>query len=149
MMQTWGATPCPQVSRCIFLAFPCPLRCVNVPNISVYTGCSFCGLIRRPEHLIGRHWYHPVNWRSFIRCSPGQWVSQCYDIEYDRSCYCALFCIFIDSCETTSNQPARWTHGRSKYPDVRVCVFDVRLKFCVIYWAFTLLRLGATLRGHM
>jgi hypothetical protein len=24
-----------------------------------YIGCSFCRLIRRPEHLIGRHWYLP------------------------------------------------------------------------------------------
>jgi hypothetical protein len=29
--------------------------------------CSLCRLIRRPEHLIGRHWYLPANWRSFIR----------------------------------------------------------------------------------
>jgi hypothetical protein len=27
-------------------------------------GCSFCRLIRRPEHLIARHWYLPANWEG-------------------------------------------------------------------------------------
>jgi hypothetical protein len=57
--------------------------------------CSFWRLIRRPEHLIGRRWYLPANCRSFIRWLPDQWVSQCYAIEYDRSFYCALFCVFM------------------------------------------------------
>jgi hypothetical protein len=57
--------------------------------------CSSCRLIRRPEHLIGRHWYLPVNWRSFIRWSPDQWVSQCYAIECYRSFYCSLFCVLM------------------------------------------------------
>jgi hypothetical protein len=57
--------------------------------------CSLCGLIRHPKHLIGKHWYLPANWRSFIRWSHDQWVSQCYAIECDRSFYCALFCIFM------------------------------------------------------
>jgi hypothetical protein len=35
-------------------------------------------------------WYLPANWRSCIRWSPDQWVSQCY-----RSFYCALFCVFM------------------------------------------------------
>jgi hypothetical protein len=35
--------------------------------IWTYTGCSLCRLIRRPELLIGRHWYLPANWKSFIR----------------------------------------------------------------------------------
>jgi hypothetical protein len=46
-----------------------------------------------PEHFIGRHSYLPVNWRSFIRLTPDQWVSHCYAIERDRSFYCALFCV--------------------------------------------------------
>jgi hypothetical protein len=60
-----------------------------------YIRCSFCRLIRHSEHLIGRHWYLPANWRSFIRWSPDQWVSQCCAIECDRSFYCALFCVFM------------------------------------------------------
>jgi hypothetical protein len=61
-------------------------------------GCSLCRLIRRPEHLIGRHWYLPANWRW----SPHQWVSQCYVIECYRSFYCALLCVFmthVSQCE--------------------------------------------------
>jgi hypothetical protein len=53
-----------------------------------------CRLIRRPEHPVCRHWYLPANWRSYIRWLPGQWVSQCYAAECDRSFYCALFCVF-------------------------------------------------------
>jgi hypothetical protein len=37
--------------------------------------CPLCRLIRCPEHLIGRHWYLPANWRSFIRWSPDLWIS--------------------------------------------------------------------------
>jgi hypothetical protein len=66
-----------------------------IGRITPYVGCSFCRLMRRPEHLIGRHWYLPANWRSFIRWPPNQWVSQCYVIECDRSFYCALFCVFM------------------------------------------------------
>jgi hypothetical protein len=73
-----------------------------------YRGCSFCRLIRRPEHLIGRYWYLQTNRSSFIRWSSAQWVGQCYAIECDRSFYCALFCVFYDSCESMSNQPGRW-----------------------------------------
>jgi hypothetical protein len=62
---------------------------------AAYIGCSFCRLIRRPERLIGRHWYLPANWRSLIRCSPDQWVSHCYTIKCDRSFYRALFCVFM------------------------------------------------------
>jgi hypothetical protein len=58
-------------------------------------GCSLCRLTRCPEHLISWHWYLPANWRSSIRWSPDQWVSQCYTIECDRSLYCALFCVFM------------------------------------------------------
>jgi hypothetical protein len=54
-----------------------------------------CRLIRRPEHLIGRHWYLPENRSSFISWSPDQWVSQCYAIECDISFCCALFCVFM------------------------------------------------------
>jgi hypothetical protein len=68
----------------------------------VCIGCSFCRLIIRPEHLTDRHRYLPANWRSFIRWSPDQWVSQCYSIE------CSVLCLY-DSCESMSNQPARWT----------------------------------------
>jgi hypothetical protein len=32
----------------------------------LYIGCSLCRLIRRPDHLIGRHWYLPENWISLI-----------------------------------------------------------------------------------
>jgi hypothetical protein len=52
-------------------------------------------LVRRPEHLVFRHWYLPANWRSFIRWSRDQWASHCYDFECDRSFYCALFCVFM------------------------------------------------------
>jgi hypothetical protein len=41
-------------------------RCSKIQN---YTGCSFCRLIRRPEHLISKQWYLPTNWRPFIRWS--------------------------------------------------------------------------------
>jgi hypothetical protein len=58
-------------------------------------GSLFRRHIRRPEHLIGRHWYLPANWRSFIRWSPDQSVSQCYAIDCGRSFYCALFCVFM------------------------------------------------------
>jgi hypothetical protein len=51
-----------------------------------YIGRSFCRFIRRPEHL-------PANWRSFIRWSPDQWLSQCYANECGRSFCCALFCV--------------------------------------------------------
>jgi hypothetical protein len=44
---------------------------------------------------IGRHWYLPAKWRSFIRWTPDQWVSQCYAIECDKSFYCALLCVFM------------------------------------------------------
>jgi hypothetical protein len=64
-----------------------------------YIECSLCKLIRRPEHLIGRHW-------SFIWWSSDEWVSQCYGIQCGRNC--ALFCLH-DSCESMSNQPAFWT----------------------------------------
>jgi hypothetical protein len=57
--------------------------------------CSFFRLIRRPEHLIGRHCYLPANWRSFIWWSPDQCVSHCYAIVCDRNFYCALFCVFM------------------------------------------------------
>jgi hypothetical protein len=57
--------------------------------------CSLCGIIRRPEHLSGRHRSLPANWRSFVQWSPDQWVSQCYAIECDRIFYCALFCVFM------------------------------------------------------
>jgi hypothetical protein len=66
--------------------------------------CSLCRLIGRTEHLIGRHWYLPANWRSFFRWSSEQWVSQCYATECDRSFYCALFCVFmtrVSQCPTS------------------------------------------------
>jgi hypothetical protein len=55
-------------------------------------GCSFCRLIRCPEHPIDRHWYLPANWRSFILWLPDQWVSKCYAIECDRS-FCCVLCL--------------------------------------------------------
>jgi hypothetical protein len=71
-------------------------RCyVCVIHTCIHIECSLCRLIKRPEHLIGRHWYLPANWRSFIRWSPDQWVSQCYAIECYRSFYCALSCVFM------------------------------------------------------
>jgi hypothetical protein len=78
--------------------------------------CSLCRLIRRSEHLIGRHWYLPANWRSFIRWSPEQWVSQCYAIECYRSFCCVLLCLY-DSCEWMPNQPSLWTPDISDYLD--------------------------------
>jgi hypothetical protein len=81
--------------------------------ILYYIECSLCRLIRRLEHLIGRHWYLPANWRSFIRWSPDQWVSQRYAIERDRSFYCALFCVFmsrVSQCPMSlrSEHPIVW-----------------------------------------
>jgi hypothetical protein len=70
----------------------------------------------RPEHLIGRHWYLPANWRPFIQWSPEQWVSQCYTIDCDLLCF--VLCLY-DSRESMSNQPARWT------PDIYVCIVIV------------------------
>jgi hypothetical protein len=67
--------------------------------------CSLCRLIRRPELLIGRHWYLPANWRSIIRWSPDQWISQCYAIERYRSFYCALFCVFMTRVSLRSEHP--------------------------------------------
>jgi hypothetical protein len=68
-----------------------PNSCFNVKNGNI--GCSFCRPIRCPEHVIGRHWYLPADWKSFIRSD--QWVSQCYAIECDISFCCALLCVFM------------------------------------------------------
>jgi hypothetical protein len=54
------------------------------------------------EYFVGRS----TSLYLFIR------VSQCYAIERDRSFYYALFCVFYDSCESLSNQTARWTPDR-------------------------------------
>jgi hypothetical protein len=53
------------------------------PIDHIIPGVHFCRFIRRPEHVICRHWYLPAKWKSFIRWSPEQWVSQCYAIECD------------------------------------------------------------------
>jgi hypothetical protein len=75
----------------------------NVPPINpVYIGCSFCRLITRREHLIGRHWYLPANWKLFIRWSLDQWVSQCYTIYCLCSVSSWLVWVYI-------HQPVRWT----------------------------------------
>jgi hypothetical protein len=37
-----------------------------VRSLLICIECTFCRLIRHPEHLIGRHWYLSANWRSFI-----------------------------------------------------------------------------------
>jgi hypothetical protein len=79
--------PSPSRQRC----YSNKLRLVSV---SASIGCSFCRLIGRPEHIIGRHLYLPESCRSFIRWSPDQWVSQCYAIECDRSFY-SQFCVFM------------------------------------------------------
>jgi hypothetical protein len=70
------------------------LQCLKQKKkiICIYIGCLFCRLIRR---LIGRHWYLPTNWRSFIWWLPDQWARQCCAIECDRSFCCALFCVFM------------------------------------------------------
>jgi hypothetical protein len=72
-----------------------PIRFPETAHISQYIDCSLCRLIRCPEHLIGRHWFLPANWRSFIRWSPDQWDRQCYPIECYRNFYCALVCVFM------------------------------------------------------
>jgi hypothetical protein len=64
-------------------------------SLQDYIGCSYCRLIRRPEHLVGRHWYLQANWMSFIRWTPDQWISQCHASECYKSFYCALFCVFV------------------------------------------------------
>jgi hypothetical protein len=64
------------------------VKCIN-------TECSFCRLVRCPEHLNGKRWYLPANWRSFIWWSCDQWVSPCYAIECDRNFYWTLFCVFM------------------------------------------------------
>jgi hypothetical protein len=99
-------------------------------------GCSFCRLIRRPEHLVGRHWYILANWRSYIWWSPDQWVSPCYAIECDRSFYCALFCVFMTR---VSQCPISL---RAEHPIYRTCSaqnFYVKLiqKFSTKYLKIT------------
>jgi hypothetical protein len=64
-------------------------------------GFSFCSHVRRPAHLIARHWYLLANWRPFIRWSSEQWVSQCYVIECDRSFYCSLFLYLYVNVQST------------------------------------------------
>jgi hypothetical protein len=76
------------------------------------TGCSFWRIFRRPEHLIGRHWYLQANWRSFIRWSLD---SQCYAFECDRNFYCAMFYVFMTreiQCPVSlrSENPLWFTH---------------------------------------
>jgi hypothetical protein len=57
-----------------------------------YILCSFCTLIRHPEHLVGRHCVISRQTEGHLFGNPpDQWVSQCYAIERDRSFYCALF----------------------------------------------------------
>jgi hypothetical protein len=68
----------------------------NTFTLKYYIECSLCRLIRRTEYLIGRHWYLPTNWRSFIRWLPDQWVSQFYPFQCYKSFYCALFCAFMN-----------------------------------------------------
>jgi hypothetical protein len=68
--------------------------------VKIYIGCSFCTLIRRPEHLIGTHCYLPANWRPFIWWSP----DQCY-----RSFCCALLLCFMTRLSQCPIQLARWT----------------------------------------
>jgi hypothetical protein len=109
-----------------------------------YIECSLCRLIRRPEHLIGRHWYLPVNWRSFIRWSPDQWVSQCYGVECYRSFYCALFCVFmtrVSQCSISlrSEHPVdcRLSHmNHTKQERKKITVFSQCLFHCNKYELF-------------
>jgi hypothetical protein len=54
-----------------------PTRLVSKSSVlcmaeAICIECSLCRLIRRPEHLIGRHWYLQANWRLFILWSPDQ-----------------------------------------------------------------------------
>jgi protein-S-isoprenylcysteine O-methyltransferase Ste14 len=85
---------------------------------------SFCRLIRHPEYLIGRHWYLPVNWKSFIRWSSDLWVSHCYAIGCDRSFCCALFCVFMTR---VSQCPLSLRSEQSLYP-LLTSVYVVTLK---------------------
>jgi hypothetical protein len=89
--------------RCILSQYNDTRRLLSSGMITASVVCSLCRLIRCPEHLISKHCYLPANWRSFIRWSPDQWVSQCYAIECYRSFYCVLFCLY-DSCESVSSQ---------------------------------------------
>jgi hypothetical protein len=66
-------------------------------------------------------WYLSENWRSFIRWTPHQWVSQCYAIECYGSFYCALFCVFMTS---VSQCPISL---RSEHP------VSIYLSICLIY----------------
>jgi hypothetical protein len=76
---------------------------------------SLCRLIRRPEHLIGRHWYLPPNWRSFIRRSVSQSVLR--HRLWQKLLLCSVLCLY-DSCESMSNQPALWTPVITLYRDL-------------------------------
>jgi hypothetical protein len=75
---------------------------------------------------MGRHWYLPGNWKSFIGWSLEQWVSQCYAIECYRIFYCALFYVFVTRV-SLSNQPACWT------PDI----YMYGILFLLYFFAFT------------
>jgi hypothetical protein len=102
------------------------------------TECSLYRIIRRPEHLIGRHWHLPENWRPFIQWSSDQLVSQCYAIECYRSFYCALFCVFmtrVSQCPITlrSEHPisCHYRHVNNLILTViyKVTLFRIRLSF--------------------
>jgi hypothetical protein len=66
---------------------------LHYPSSSRNIQCSFCRLIKTSRASYRQTLISPANWRSFIRWSPDKLVSQCYAIEYDRSFYCALFCV--------------------------------------------------------
>jgi hypothetical protein len=87
--------------------------------------CSLCRRIRRSEYLIGRHWYLLANWRSFIRWSPHQWVSQCY-----RSICCALFCVLMTRL---SRRPIsqRSEHSTNSCPPIN---FRPAPSHCQVAW---------------
>jgi hypothetical protein len=89
-MEAESSLPCSQEPISVLSTEP------NEVNLecNVNTGCSFCRLIRGPEHLIGRHCgiSRKTEGHSF-RWSPDLWVCQPYAIECDRSFYCALFCV--------------------------------------------------------
>jgi hypothetical protein len=114
----WGAI----YPTWIFVLFRTTFPAFFVSSFSLYVVflkyvANLQRLIRRPEHLISWHWYLPVNWRSLIRWSHEQWVSPCYAIEYDRSFYCTLLCVFMTR---VSRCPVNLRSEHSERPILRM-----------------------------
>jgi hypothetical protein len=106
---------------------------IKISHLYINIGCSFCRLFRRTEHLIGRHWYVPENWRSFFRWSPDQWVSVMPSSVTEAS---------VVLCSVSSWQPERWTPYTIEWRRLFRNV-DIRA-ICLLKWK-VVLHLGHSL----